>query len=55
MSECNCGSKRVIETITGGMVQTVLWDGDFIVSETTTFERSDSNSTFKCADCGGDV
>jgi hypothetical protein len=55
MIKCKCGSKKIVETITSGMVQTVLWDGDFIVSETTTFEKSDKHSSFRCPDCGADV
>jgi hypothetical protein len=53
--KCSCGSQKVLETITGGMNQVVLWDGDYIVSETTEYEKSTRHSSYKCADCGAEL
>ena len=46
-----CGSSKMIETITGGMVQKIWWDGDYIVKEETTYEKNMKHSTYKCAEC----
>jgi len=51
----NCSSKKHIEIITKGIRQEVVWDDDFIVKETTIFEKTDDNSQYVCADCGANL
>lgn len=52
-SKCSkCGSTKAKEVITGGMVQTVHWDGDLIVREETTYEKTNRHSVFTCDECG---
>jgi ribosomal protein L32 len=54
MEKCSkCGSKKMIETITKGITQEVLWDeDDYILEEKTYYNRTMKHSTYKCANCG---
>jgi DNA-directed RNA polymerase subunit RPC12/RpoP len=49
-----CGSKKMIETITQGMVQKVWWDGVWIVKEETTYNKNSKGCSYTCADCGAE-
>lgn len=47
----NCGSEKMIETITGGMTMKVLWDGDYITKEDISYEKNTDYSKYECAEC----
>ncbi len=46
-----CGSNKIIETISGGIIQKVWWDGDFIIKGETTYEKTNKYSEFECEYC----
>lgn len=43
-----CRSGKEKEVITGGMVQAVHWDGNYVVREETTYEKNDKHSIYYC-------
>ena len=47
-----CGGEKIKEVITGGMTDSVHWDGGYVVKSETTYEKSDEYSTFTCEKCG---
>ena len=43
-----CRSGKEKEVINGGMEQVVIWDGNYVVEEVTTYEKNDDHSTYYC-------
>jgi hypothetical protein len=43
-----CKSWKRKEVINGGMLQTVHWDGDYVVREETDYEKNLNHSSFYC-------
>jgi predicted small secreted protein len=50
--KCHCGSDKQVEVISKGIIQKVWYDGDYIVKEETTYEKTTKNSRYYCAECG---
>ncbi|MEK6984342.1 MAG: hypothetical protein AABX33_07245 [Nanoarchaeota archaeon] len=50
--ECSqCHSKNQTEIITGRITIKVFREGDFVVKDEITYDKTDKNSKLECSDC----
>jgi len=51
----NCDSNKQVEVITGGLVQKVYREGDWILKEETEFEKTEKHSKWYCLKCNHEI